>query len=301
MRILLLGKNGQVGWELQRALSPLGEVIACSHAEADLEAPDQLRKLVRNILPAVVVNAAAYTAVDKAESDTKRAMCVNGEAVGVLAEETRRLGGWLVHYSTDYVFDGNKNGYYTETDMVAPQSVYGNSKLAGENAIQQSGCRHLIMRTSWVFAMRGGNFAKTMLRLAKDRDELKVVNDQIGVPTNADLIADVTALALNRIFNDPGFAERTKGIYHLAPAGETSWHGYAKFLIGEARRLGVSLRTIPERVLPIGTSDYPTLARRPANSRLATTKLRETFGLKLAPWELAVTRWLTQMHDMGVT
>ena len=301
MRILLLGKNGQVGWELQRALSPLGEVIACSHAEADLEAPDQLRKLVRNILPAVVVNAAAYTAVDKAESDTKRAMRVNGEAVGVLAEETRRLGGWLVHYSTDYVFDGNKNGYYTETDMVAPQSVYGNSKLAGENAIQQSGCRHLIMRTSWVFAMRGGNFAKTMLRLAKDRDELKVVNDQIGVPTNADLIADVTALALNRIFNDPGFAERTKGIYHLAPAGETSWHGYAKFLIGEARRLGVSLRTIPERVLPIGTSDYPTLARRPANSRLATTKLRETFGLKLAPWELAVTRWLTQMHDMGVT
>ena len=301
MRILLLGKNGQVGWELQRALSPLGEVIACSHAEADLEAPDQLRKLVRNILPAVVVNAAAYTAVDKAESDTKRAMRVNGEAVGVLAEETRRLGGWLVHYSTDYVFDGNKNGYYTETDMAAPQSVYGNSKLAGENAIQQSGCRHLIMRTSWVFAMRGGNFAKTMLRLAKDRDELKVVNDQIGVPTNADLIADVTALALNRIFNDPGFAERTKGIYHLAPAGETSWHGYAKFLIGEARRLGVSLRTIPERVLPIATSDYPTLARRPANSRLATTKLRETFGLKLAPWELAVTRWLTQMHDMGVT
>lgn len=299
MKILLLGKDGQVGWELQRALAPVGNVIACNRREADLDALDALRALVRDHSPDVVVNAAAYTAVDKAESEPERARRINTDAVGVLAEEVRRLKGWLVHYSTDYVFDGLKSDAYVESDATAPQSVYGLTKRDGEEAIRATGCRHLIFRTSWVFAARGGNFAKTMLRLAKERDGLKVVSDQIGAPTSAELIADVSALALYRIGFDAAFAARASGTYHLAAGGETSWHGYAQFVLSQALRHGAQLRALPERVQPIPTSAYPLPARRPANSRLDTTKLQTTFGVTLPPWQYHVQRLIAELFTGG--
>jgi len=301
MKILLLGKDGQVGWELQRALAPLGEVVACGRAEADLENLDALRTLVRTERPAVVVNAAAYTAVDKAETDVARARRINAEAAALLAAEVRTLNGWLVHYSTDYVFDGNEDGAYREDDATAPQSVYGATKREGEEAILAAGCQHLTFRTSWVFAARGGNFAKTMLRLAGDREELKVVADQIGAPTSAELIADVTALCLYRLAHDPQLASRASGIYHLVAGGAISWHQYARFVIAEAVRLGKSLKTAPERVLPIPTSAYPTPAKRPANSRLSTEKIQTTFGLRLPVWETHVRRLVAELVSQGAS
>lgn len=300
MKILLLGKDGQVGWELQRALAPLGDVIACNRSEADLEQPETLRQLVRSTTPNIIVNAAAYTAVDRAESDVERATCINAASVGVLAEEIKKLDGWLIHYSTDYVFDGNKHSAYLETDLTAPQSVYGRSKRAGELAIEAVGCKHLILRTSWVFATRGNNFAKTMLRLAKDREELKVVSDQIGAPTSAELIADVTALVLYRLAYDQQLAERTSGTYHLVAEGETSWHGYARFVIAEALRHGINLSTVPDRVIPITTAEYPLPAYRPGNSRLSTQKLRETFGITLPVWQMHVQRVVTEIIQPGI-
>jgi dTDP-4-dehydrorhamnose reductase len=277
----------------------LGEVIACNRHEADLEQPETLRQLIRNTAPQIVVNAAAYTAVDRAESEPERATLINAEAVGVLAEEVRRLNGWLVHYSTDYVFDGNKDGAYLETDATAPQSVYGASKRAGELAIEATGCRHLILRTSWVFAARGHNFAKTMLRLAKEREELRVVSDQIGAPTSAELIADVTALVLYRLRYDQPLAERASGVYHLVANGEISWHGYAQYVIAEALRHGVKLKTTPERVHPISTAEYPLPARRPANSRLETHKLRDIFGIKLPSWQTHAQRMIAEIIQTG--
>lgn len=300
MKILLLGKDGQVGWELQRALAPLGDVIACNRHEADLEQPETLRQLVRSTAPSIIVNAAAYTAVDRAESEPERAARINAESVGVLAEEVKKLGGWLVHYSTDYVFDGNKHGAYLETDATAPQSVYGASKRAGELAIEKVGCKHLILRTSWVFATRGNNFAKTMLRLAKDREKLKVVGDQIGAPTSAELIADVTALALYRLAYDQPLAERASGTYHLVADGETSWHGYAQFVIAEALRHGANLKSVPERILPITTAEYPLPAHRPTNSRLNTQKLRGTFGITLPSWQMHVQRMVAETIQPGI-
>lgn len=299
MKILLLGKDGQVGWELQRALAPLGEVIACNRHEADLEQPETLRQLLRTIAPQVVVNAAAYTAVDRAEAEHERAMRINAEAVGVLAEEVNRLNGWLVHYSTDYVFDGSKDGAYLETDTTAPQSIYGTSKRAGELAIAATGCKHLILRTSWVFATRGNNFAKTMLRLAREREALKVVCDQFGAPTSAELIADVTALMLYRLANDQRLSEHASGTYHLVAGGEASWHDYARFVIAEALRHGAELKTTPERVHPIGTAEYPLPAPRPANSRLNTQKLCDTFGVTLPSWQMHVQRMLAEIIQTG--
>ena len=300
MKILLLGKDGQVGWELQRALAPLGNVIACNRHEADLEQPETLRQLVRRTAPSIVVNAAAYTAVDRAESEPERATRINAQSVGVLAEEVKKLDGWLVHYSTDYVFDGNKHGAYLETDTTAPQSVYGASKRAGELAIEAVVCKHLILRTSWVFATRGNNFAKTMLRLAKDREELKVVCDQIGAPTSAELIADVTALVLHRLAYDQPLSERAGGTYHLVADGETSWHSYAQFVIAEALRHGANLRALPERVLPIVTAEYPLPAHRPTNSRLNTQKLRDTFGITLPSWQMHVQRMVAEIIQPGI-
>jgi len=242
-----------------------------------------------------VVNAAAYTAVDRAESEPQRAMAVNIEAVDLLAQEMKRHNGWLVHYSTDYVFDGTQAAPYAETDAPHPQSVYGRSKLAGEEAIRASGCRHLIFRTSWVYSVRGGNFAKTMLRLAAERSELKVVCDQVGAPTGADLIADATALALHRIAADPEVAARTRGVFHLAAAGSTSWHGYAQLLIQSALGAGMPPRTTPDRVLPIASADYPVPAARPANSRLDTSRVCATFGLTLPPWQSGVIRLVSEL------
>lgn len=297
MKILLLGANGQVGWELQRALAPLGQLVICDRHSADLENPHALGELVECEQPTVIVNAAAYTAVDKAESDVERARKVNAESVAVLAAAARKLDAWLVHYSTDYVFAGNKPGDYVEDDPTAPLSVYGLTKLEGEQAIRASGCRHLILRTSWVYAARGGNFAKTMLRLAADREELRVVADQIGAPTSAELIADVTALVLQRIASDAALAETASGTYHLVASGATSWHGYAQFVIGQAIRLGMPLRATPENIQPISTAEYPVPAQRPANSRLENRKLQQTFGLQLPEWEFHVKRMLIELNN----
>jgi dTDP-4-dehydrorhamnose reductase len=294
MKILLLGKNGQVGWELQRSLAPLGELVALDRhpvdgLSGDLSNLESLRATIRQVKPDVIVNAAAYTAVDKAESETELADRVNGLASGVMAEEAAALGAWLVHYSTDYVFSGQGVTPWQETDPVAPVNHYGSSKLAGEQAIIASGCKYLILRTSWVYGVRGNNFAKTMLRLAKDRETLSVIADQIGAPTGADLIADVTALTMQQVIKQPELA----GLYHLAAAGEVSWHGYASHVIDFAKAQGEELAV--ETVDPIETTAYPTPARRPLNSRLNTQKLRDNFSLHLPDWRSGVTRMLREV------
>lgn len=294
MKILLLGKSGQVGWELQRSLAPLGELIALDRHQADglngdLSNPEALRATIRQVQPDVIVNAAAYTAVDKAESETELADRVNGIAAGVMAEEAAASGAWLVHYSTDYVFNGQGTAAWRETDAVAPVNHYGSSKLAGERAITASGCKHLIFRTSWVYGARGNNFAKTMLRLASDRETLSVVADQIGAPTGADLIADVTAQALRQALQQPELA----GLYHLAAAGEVSWHGYASEVIAFAKANGELLAV--KSIEPVETTAYPTPAHRPLNSRLNTQKLRATFSLHLPDWQSGVTRMLREI------
>jgi dTDP-4-dehydrorhamnose reductase len=294
MKILLLGKNGQVGWELQRSLAPLGELVALDRQlvdglSGDLSDLESLRATIRQVKPDVIVNAAAYTAVDKAESETELADRINGLASGVMAEEAAALGAWLIHYSTDYVFSGQGVTPWHETDAVAPVNHYGSSKLAGEQAIISSGCRYLIFRTSWVYGARGNNFAKTMLRLAKDRETLSVIADQIGAPTGADLIADVTALAIQQVIRRPELA----GLYHLAAAGEVSWHGYAKHVIDFAKSQGEELAVTT--VNPIETTAYPTPARRPLNSRLNTQKLRDNFSLHLPDWQSGVTRMLREV------
>ncbi|WP_322103434.1 dTDP-4-dehydrorhamnose reductase [Paraburkholderia sp. J41] len=278
---LVTGKGGQVGFELRRSLAPLGRVVALERARCDLADADMLRRVVREVRPDVIVNAAAYTAVDKAEADEATAFAINGTAPGILAEEAKALGAMLVHYSTDYVFDGTKDAPYVETDTPAPRSVYGKSKLAGEQAVLAQGADAFVLRTSWVAGAYGGNFAKTMLRLVRERDALRVVADQIGAPTTAALIADVTAhiVRRHRAQTAPG------GIYHLAAAGETSWHGYAVEVLRCAQALGVELKVLPDRVEGIATSDYPLPAPRPANSRLNTQKLREAFGLHLPEWQ----------------
>jgi len=297
MKILLLGKNGQVGWELQRALSVLGEVVALDRHPAatpygtlvgDLADLAGLREAIRSVSPQVIVNAAAYTAVDKAETDRELAHTINALASQVMAEEAKSLDTLLVHYSTDYVFDGTGTAPWKETDAVAPVNYYGATKLEGEQLIVASGCKHLIFRTSWVYAARGNNFAKTMLRLAKDRESLNVIADQIGVPTGADLLADVAVAALQKALVNPELC----GIYHLAPAGETSWHAYASYVIDFARAHGEVLAV--ETISPIPTSEYPTPASRPLNSRLATDKLRDTFSLHLPDWQSGVTRMLME-------
>lgn len=299
MKILLLGAYGQVGWELQRALAPLGQLVVCDRHVADLEMPAALSALVERERPTLIVNAAAYTAVDRAESDTERARTINAESVAALATVAHKLGAWLVHYSTDYVFDGAKAVAYVEDDPTGPLSVYGRTKLEGEQAIRASNCQHLILRTSWVYAVRGGNFAKTMLRLARERNELRVVADQYGAPTSAELIADVTALMLQRIVTDPIMAARASGTYHLVASGETSWHGFAQFIVSEALTLGEILKVGPEQVWPIAACEYPVPAERPANSRLNTEKLQSAFGLVLPHWEFHAKRMLHELIKQG--
>ena len=294
-RILLLGRDGQVGWELQRSLAPLGEIIAPGLAEVKLEQFDTLRAAVRNHAPQVIVNAAAYTAVDGAEAEPDLAMTVNGHAVRVLAEEAGKLGALLVHYSTDYVFDGAKRAPYTEDDAPNPLGVYGRTKLEGDLAIQASGCRHLIFRTSWVYAARGGNFVKTILRLARERDELKVVADQTGAPTSAELIADVTALCAGYVRHCPERFAGADGIYNLVASGETSWHNYARFVVERAARLGLPLKLASGAIRAVATGEYPLPARRPANSRLATDKLSRVFGIELPRWHIHLERVLQEL------
>lgn len=294
MKILLTGKNGQVGFELQRSLAPVGEVVAIDHARCDVSDETALRALIRDIRADVIVNAAAYTAVDKAESDIATAEAVNTRAPGVIGQEAARLGAWVVHFSTDYVFDGTKRGAYAEDDAANPQSVYGRTKRDGELALQASGARHLIFRTSWVAGAHGNNFVKTMLRLAAERDSLRVVADQFGVPTPAALLANATAQLVRQVQRE-GAADFPFGLYHLVPAGETNWHEYACFVIGEALRSGKQMRARPENIVAIGTHEYPTAARRPANSRLDTSRLRSTFGLELPPWQSGIRQILQQI------
>ena len=291
-RILLLGADGQVGWQLRRTLLPLGEVLGCGRAQADLTQLDALHDLLNEHRPALIVNAAAYTAVDRAESEADLAQRVNAEAPELCARWAASNDAWLVHYSTDYVFDGRLAHAYDETCEPSPLSVYGRTKLAGERAIVHSGCRHLIFRTSWVYALRGSNFAHTMLRLGREREHLRVVADQNGAPTSADLIADVTALALHRVLESPDFAAEAQGLYHLSAAGSTSWHGYAQYLLDQAAGQGVELRC--KQIAPIATADYPLPAPRPANSRLDCSRLCERFDLTLPDWRVQVARFVAE-------
>ena len=297
MKILLFGKGGQVGWELQRSLTPLGELIALDADSqqqcGDFTHLDDIAQTVRTIAPDVIVNAAAYTAVDKAESEPELVRTINALAPGVLAREARKLGSWLIHYSTDYVFDGSGSKPWLETDPTAPLSVYGCTKLEGEEAIRAAGCHHLIFRTSWVYAARGGNFARTMLRLAQERERLTVIADQIGAPTGAELLADVTAHAIRTARQRPELS----GLYHLAAAGETSWHGYACFVLNLARQAGIEFKVAAENVIPVPTSAFPLPARRPLNSRLDASKLQTTFDLHLPLWQTGVARMLSEILE----
>jgi dTDP-4-dehydrorhamnose reductase len=289
MKLLILGAKGQVGWELQRALAPLGELIAWDRSQADLSHPEALLAEVAKLSPQAIVNAAAYTAVDKAESEPQLAQTVNAEAPARLAVWARRAGVPLLHYSTDYVFDGSGSQARDESAATAPLSVYGRSKLAGEDGIRASGCTHLILRTSWVYAARGGNFAKTMLRLAGEREQLRVVADQIGAPTGAELLADCSAHALRALLAQP----QLSGSYHLCAAGETSWADYARFVIAAAEQRGQRLRCRSVEGIP--SSDYPLPARRPLNSRLDCRRFETTFGLRLPPWQQGVTRLIEEI------
>lgn len=297
LKILLLGKNGQIGWELQRSLAPLGELVAlASHSQdhcGDLGNLTGLAQTIRDVAPDIIVNAAAYTAVDKAESEFELAHTINALAPAVLAQEAKRSGAWLVHYSTDYVFNGSGDTPWRETDATGPLNVYGQSKLAGEAAIIATGCQHLIFRTSWVYAARGNNFAKTMLKLAQQRDSLNVINGQIGAPTGADLLADVTAHAIRTALQRP----EVSGLYHLVASGETSWYHYAHFVIDYARVAGVEVKVAAEAIQAVASSAFVTAAQRPLNSRLDATKLQRTFSLNLPNWQNGVTRMLAEILE----
>ena len=297
MKILLLGANGQVGWELRRSLAPLGEIRAYDRHTGNLQKLDDLSRLIRDFSPEAIVNAAAYTSVDKAESELDEAFLINSKAVEFLAKEAKLLNAWFIHYSTDYVFDGLKSGAYIETDTPNPQSVYGQTKYDGEESIKESKVKHLIFRTAWVYSKRGTNFIKTMIQLANKQDELKVVNDQIGAPTGAELIADVTALCLYQITQYKNSAHNLSGTYHLTPTGETSWHGFAQFIIAEALGLGVKFRASFENVQAISTSEYPLPAKRPSNSLLDTKKICNTFNVYMPPWQTHVERLFKELYS----
>lgn len=293
MDILLFGKTGQVGWELQRALAPLGKLIAVDvHSTeycGDFSNPEGVAETVRRIQPDVIVNAAAHTAVDKAESEPDFAQLLNATSVEAIAKEAAKIGAWVVHYSTDYVFPGNGDTPWVETDETAPLNVYGETKLAGEKALQNNCEKHLIFRTSWVYAGKGNNFAKTMLKLAKERTELSVINDQFGAPTGAELLADCTAHAIRVAINKSEVA----GLYHLVAGGTTTWHDYAALVFEEARKSGIELALTRLNAVP--TSAYPTPARRPENSRLNTEKFQQNFNLVLPQWDTGVKRMLEEL------
>lgn len=295
MKILLLGKNGQVGWELQRALSPIGEVIALDRHSldycGDLANPESIARTVRDLQPNVIVNAAAYTAVDKAESDIENATLINAESVEILARASREINALLVHYSTDYVFDGSGDRPWREEDITAPLNTYGETKRQGEEAIIAHAANYLIFRTSWVYAAKGSNFAKTMIRLALERETLSVINDQFGAPTGAELIADCTVHAIKATLLNP----EKSGIYHMIASGVTTWHAYAEFVIEYVRNKGLPLRV--SSVNRVETTAFPTPAKRPHNSRLNTEKLRDTFAITLPEWQQGVMRMLDELYS----
>lgn len=300
MNILLLGKNGQIGWELQRSLAPLGHMMLCERQDANFENLDALRALLRKKKPDFIVNAAAYTAVDKAESDVMMVERINTEAVTLLAEEAKALDAWLVHYSTDHVFDGKKTAAYSEQDDANPLNIYGKSKFKAELSIQSSGCKHLILRTSWVYSARRANFILTVLRLALAQKKLNIVADQVGAPTSAELVADVTALAIYQIINTQDNASEYSGVYHLSASGETSWHNFTKYIIETAQNLGLSTQTTLDNIFPIATDKYPLPALRPANSTLNTSKISNVFNVKLPHWQEPIKRVLTEILQQGI-
>ena len=294
MKVLLFGGTGQVGWELQRSLAPLGELVALDSASsefhADFRLPEQVAQTVLKLRPDVIVNASAHTAVDKAESEPELARTLNATAPGAIAQAARQVGALMVHYSTDYVFDGSGDRPWREDDQTGPLSVYGRTKLEGEQLIATHCPQHLIFRTSWVYAARGGNFAKTMLRLARERERLTVIDDQFGAPVGAELLADATAHAIRDTLRDTAKA----GLYHLTAAGETTWHGYARFVLEQAEALGVALKAGPGHVDAVPSSAFPTPAARPHNSRLSTVKFQSAFGLQPPPWQTGVARMLQE-------
>lgn len=284
MKFLLLGRNGQVGFESRRALATLGEVAAFDYPACDLTIPDSIRGVIRAVKPDVIVNAAAYTAVDKAEGDPQLAQAINAVAPGIIGAEAKKLGARVIHYSTDYVYDGTKTAPYVETDATNPLGVYGLTKRDGDLALAASGADYFIFRTSWVFGAQGANFVKTVLRLGAERDKLNVVSDQIGAPTSASLLADATAQVLAQLrWRNP--ADTPSGVYHLSASGETSWHGFAQAILQGAVSRRLTLKLAPEAVHAIPTSEFPLPAKRPANSRLDTTRFQETFGLALPHWQ----------------
>lgn len=289
-KILVTGKNGQVGWELQHTLAPLGQIIALNAEDMDLCDVDAIRNKVREVAPDIIVNPAAHTAVDKAETEPDLAMAINGTAVGVLAEEAKKLNALLIHYSTDYVFDGTKTSPYVESDKPNPQSVYGKTKLAGEQTIQAIGGKHVILRTSWVYGVHGGNFVKTILRLAKERSELRIVADQYGAPTWARLLAESTAQIIGR------YSEDKSGLYHLTPNGRTNWHQFAEEIVRLARQYDDALKDKSLTIQPIATHEYPVPAKRPANSSLSTEKVCRTFGIELPRWEEGLAECIRQLY-----
>ena len=295
MKVLLLGKNGQVGWELRRSLACLFDVVALGHPEIDLADGSSIERCLAAVEPDVVVNAAAYTAVDQAESEPEASRRINADAVGIMARCMARKRGVLVHYSTDYVFDGTGSAPWTESDEPRPVNAYGMAKREGEMAIAASGCRHLIFRTSWVYASRGRNFVRTILRLAAERDSLRVIADQFGAPTSAELLADGTALALRRLLSPMASDGDLCGTYHLAARGETTWHGIACRAVSIATEAGAVLRAAPERIAPIGTSEYPLPARRPANSRLCVDLVERRFGICCPDWRVHFDRTVTEI------
>ena len=300
MRILLFGKNGQVGWELQRSLAPLGNLIALDSRSldycGDLSNLEGLRSTVRRVKPDIIVNAAAYTSVDQAENEPGLAYAINAEAVSVLAHEALSLGALLLHYSTDYVFSGIGETAWHEQDSVAPLNIYGASKLKGEIAIRISGCKHLIIRTSWVYAARGSNFVNTIVHLAKTRETLSIVDDQIGAPTGAELLADITAHAICSVFRQPELG----GLYHLAAAGRTSWFDYARFVLEQAEGFGAKLNITANELTAVSTAAYPTTAIRPANSRLNTQKIQAAFALHLPDWQTGVARTVREQYERAL-
>lgn len=291
MKILLFGADGQLGKELQRSLSVHGTVVCLNREQADLSDQRRISEVISDHAPGLVVNAAAYTAVDAAESQLDVATVVNRNAVATMAEQAKRIGAFMIHYSTDYVFSGEASHPYTPEDEPDPRSVYGLTKLQGEQALLRTGCHAVILRTSWVYSVNGKNFAKTMLRLAQERSELQVVSDQVGAPTSAELIADVTSLLIHRIF------DRTvpSGIYHLTASGETSWHGFARFLIAQASYLGVPLAVDESKIRAISTQEFPTEATRPPSSKMSNEKLESLLNIKMPDWTVHARRVVEQL------
>lgn len=299
MNILLLGKDGQVGFELQRSLSLIGNLKSCNRLEVNLLDIESITSVISKFQPDIIVNAAAYTAVDKAEEDFITAYKINSDAVSLIAHEAKKNNSWLIHYSTDYVYDGKKSDPYLETDKTSPLNKYGLTKLDGEEAVRSSGCKHMIFRTSWVYSLTGKNFIKTILSLAREKDELSIVSDQIGAPTSAELIADVTMLCLRDIISDVDNSDKFSGLYHLSALGEVSWYEIAKFILEEISVNGIKTQLLLDKLLPINSNQFKSAAVRPKNSRLNTDKLKNTFNIYLPNWKYSVKRLINEIIKCG--